>query len=87
MYKVKYHKQVIKFLQKQNKEIAKRVVNFFDELKYDLKIMSNYDVKELKGLKNRYRLRVSKFGVIFSIINNELVIEVIKADSRGGIYK
>ena len=87
MYKVKYHKQVIKFLQKQNKEIAKRVVNFFDELKYDLKIMSNYDVKELKGLKNKYRLRISKFRVIFSIINNELVIEVIKADGRGGIYK
>jgi mRNA interferase RelE/StbE len=87
MYNIKYNKQVVKFLAKQDKRITKKIINFFDKLKYDLAIMINYDVKELKGFKNHYRLRISKFRVIFVIIDNELIIQVIKANSRGDIYK
>ena len=86
MYKVKYHKQVVKFLQKQDKNIVIKIIKFFDEIKIDLDF-SNYDVKQLKGFENKYRLRISKYRIIFSIENDELVIEVIKAGSRGDIYK
>ena len=41
----------------------------------------------MEGFKNSYRLRISKFRVIFKIENNELLIEVIKAGSRGDVYK
>jgi mRNA interferase RelE/StbE len=86
MYKVKYHKNVIKFLQKQDKTIVKKIIGFFDEIKKDLNF-KNYDVKKLKGFENSFRLRISKFRIIFTVENNELLIEVIKADSRGDIYK
>jgi len=86
MYKVKYHKNVIKFLQKQDRSIVKKIIDFFDEVKKDLNF-KNYDVKKLKGFENSFRLRISKFRIIFTIENNELLIEVIKADSRGDIYK
>jgi len=46
MYKVKYHKNVVKFLQKQDKKIVKKIIGFFDEIKYDLNF-KNYDVKKL----------------------------------------
>jgi mRNA interferase RelE/StbE len=85
MYKVKYHKQVIKFL-KSHQDIAKKIILFFDEVKSDLNFQ-NYDVKKMEGFKNSYRLRISKFRVIFKIENNELLIEVIKAGSRGDVYK
>jgi mRNA interferase RelE/StbE len=86
MYKVKYHKNVIKFLQKQDRSIVKKIIDFFDEVKKDLNF-KNYDVKKLKGFENSFRLRISKFRIIFTVENNELLIEVIKADSRGDIYK
>jgi len=86
MYKVKYHKNVIKFLQKQDRSIVKKIIDFFDKVKKDLNF-KNYDVKKLKGLENSFRLRISKFRIIFTVENNELLIEVIKADSRGDIYK
>ena len=86
MYKVKYHKNVIKFLQKQDKTIVKKIIGFFDEIKKDLNF-KNYDVKKLKGFENSFRLRISKFRIIFTVENNELLIEVIKANSRGDIYK
>ncbi|NPA65645.1 MAG: type II toxin-antitoxin system RelE/ParE family toxin [Epsilonproteobacteria bacterium] len=86
MYRVKYHKQVVKFLQKQDKNVVLKIINFFDEIKIDLDF-SNYDVKQLKGFKNKYRLKISKYRIIFNIENDELLIEVIKAGSRGDIYK
>ncbi len=87
MYKVKYHKQVIKFLQKQDIKIRKEIVSFFDLLKtvpYDFK---HYDVKVFKGYPDTYRLRIRKYRVIFSIKDHEVLIEVIRAASRGDIYK
>ena len=49
MYRVKYHKQVIKFLQKQDKKLAKQIIEFFDLIKIDLDFR-NYDVKPKKQL-------------------------------------
>ncbi len=86
MYRVKYHKNVVKFLQKQDKKIVKKIVEVFDILKVDLDF-SKFDIKELKGFENIYRLRVSKYRIIFEIKDNELLIEIIKAGSRGDIYK
>ena len=86
MYRVKYSKNVIKFLQKQDKKIVKKIIEIFDELKIDLDF-SKFDIKDLKGFNNIYRLRVSKYRIIFEVIDNELLIEVIKAGSRGDIYK
>ena len=87
MYKVVYKKQVIKFLQSQDVSIRNKILNFFDTIKLDIKKIEKYDVKPLKGYKDKYRLRVSKYRVIFSIENDLLKIEVIKASSRGDVYK
>ncbi len=53
MYKVKYHKQVIKFLQKQDKKTVKIVIDFFDEIKKDLNF-KNHDVKPLLNPLKKY---------------------------------
>ena len=87
MYRVFYHKQVIKFLKKQDKNIVQKIINCFDDIKCNPKNFLNYDIKSLKGFEHKYRLRVSKYRVVFSIIDDELLIEVIKVDSRGDIYK
>ena len=87
VYRVRYKKQVIKFLQNQNETIRKRVVRFFDEIKekpYDFK---TYDVKAMQGMDGYFRLRISKYRIIFAIKDDLLIVEVIKAKSRGDIYK
>jgi len=87
MYKVVYRKQVVKFLQKQELPIRKKIVDFFDDIKVSKEHLYNYDVKPMKGFNDKYRLRIAKFRVVFSIEDEELVIEVIKSGSRGDIYK
>ncbi len=86
-YEVKYHKSVIKFLQKQNKDFAKRVLDSFDEIASN-PLGSTQDVKPLSGSpKNHYRLRIGKFRFLYELIDDELLIYCYDGDSRGGIYK
>ena len=87
VYKVKFKKQVIKFLQSQDMTIRTRILDFFDDIKDDPYNFKNYDVKMMQGLKNFYRLRISKYRVMFAIKDDVLIVEVVKAGSRGDVYK
>lgn len=42
--------------------------------------------KKLKGSKDLFRFRVGDYRVIYKIINNELIIEVVKVSHRRDIY-
>jgi mRNA interferase RelE/StbE len=86
-YEVKYHKVVIKFLQKQNKDFVKRALDAFDEIALN-PTESNQDIKPLSGSpKNHYRLRIGKFRFLYEVMDDKLLIYCYDADSRGGIYK
>jgi len=87
MYKVRYRKQVVKFLQQQDRNLAKKIVDIFDHLKYDPFDFRHYDIKKMQGMEQLYRLRVSKYRILFSIDNETVTIEVVRAKSRGDVYK
>jgi mRNA interferase RelE/StbE len=87
VYRVAYKKQVIKFLQKQDRSIREKVIGFFEEIKQNPNDFRVYDVKAMQGLDGYFRLRISKYRIIFSIKDDVLLIEVIKAKSRGDVYK
>lgn len=74
---IQYSKQAVKFLKKQDKPTAKRIISAIKELPYG-------DVKKLQG-KNGYRLRVGSFRIIFDKNGNILYIE--KIGNRGEVYK
>lgn len=74
---IKYSKQAVKFLHKQDKITQKRIVCAINNLPFG-------DVRKLQG-KIGYRLRVGQFRVIFDLAGNIIYIE--KIDNRGQIYK
>lgn len=87
MYKLDYHKKVIKFLAKQDLKFIEKVLDIFDEIAID-PYNSNYDIKPYKSSQNNYyRLRIGKYRFIYKIDSNEIIIYVSNADSRGDIYK
>jgi len=43
--------------------------------------------KKLKETENTYRIRTGNYRIIYSIINKELIIEVIKVGHRKDVYK
>ena len=74
---IKYSKQALKFLQKQDKTTQKRILKAINLLPLG-------DVKKLQN-KSGYRLRVGDFRIIFDKDGNIIFIE--KIDNRGQIYK
>jgi len=87
MYSVQYHKRVIKFLGKRDLKFRTQILDMFDDIAKN-PYASNYDIKPLKNSQNnKYRLRIGKYRFIYKIIDEEILIFVDDADSRGGIYK
>ncbi|EOS58458.1 MULTISPECIES: type II toxin-antitoxin system RelE family toxin [Paenibacillus] len=85
-YEIKFLKDAFKYLQKQDITTRNRILDH-------LKILSEnprhpeLDIKRMQGMENHFRLRVGSFRVIYSVIDNELIIIVVKIGSRGDIYK
>ena len=79
--KILYSKTSLKYLEKTEREITKKIV---DGIK---KLPGEGDIRKLKGEKvqNVFRLRIGKYRVIFSMEPEE--IRIIRIDTRGDIYK
>lgn len=80
IYKIKYNKAALKFLDKQDKKQRLRIYKAIYQLP------NNGDIKRLKGYNNKYRLRVGDFRIIYDKFDNELIISVINIDNRGQAY-
>ena len=77
--KIYYSKKFLKQFSKYNKQLQKRIYSSIQSL-------PSGDVKKLNSnIENLYRLRISKYRVIFQMYKNE--IKILKIDSRGDIYK
>ncbi len=74
---IKFSKQALKFLNKQDNTTKKRIlVSIYN--------LPSGDVKKLVGI-NSYRLRVGDFRIIFDKKCNVIFIE--KINNRGDVYK
>ncbi len=85
MFTLKYSKQANKVKAKMPKGIAERIET---ELEAVATSPATYqgDWKPLLG-SPFWRLRVGSWRAICEIINNELIIYVLKIGSRGDVYK
>ena len=79
-YRINIKKKAQKFINKQTKDQQIRLYKAIYNLPAG-------DIKKLQTFSDTYRLRVGKYRIIFEWIENEIVIDVIDADSRGDIYK
>jgi len=78
--KILYSKTFEKKFSKYNKKLQEKIFNAIQNL-------PNGDVKRLTGndIPPIYRLRVSKYRILFYM--NEEEIKILKIDSRGDVYK
>lgn len=79
--KLKLSKQAKKFIKKQDKQTAQRILISLNGLKEK---PFKGDIKVLKG-RQELRLRVGEFRIIFEEANEE--IHILEIGNRGDIYK
>lgn len=83
MYKLTIKKDALKTLAKVPAGIRKKIEDKIEKLK-----TSPYTVGEkMQGFDSHYRFRQGQWRVIYTVHNDELVVEVIKIGARGGVYK
>ena len=71
-------KQVMKYIDKQDKPTKERLTNALNNL-------PDGDVVPIVGLDNTFRLRVGDFRAVF--VKEHDIIKVTTINSRGQIYK
>ncbi len=79
--KFSYSKTSIKYLQKLERGIVRKMIEAIEKLPFE------GDINKLKGkkVKNIFRLRIRKFRFIY--LFEKEVIKIIKIDTRGDVYK
>lgn len=85
-YKVKFSSEAEKAIKKLDQPTAKRIITALDQLSEDPHYGPN--IKKMKGKEDKiYRLRVGNYRIIYEIVDNELIVFVVRIGPRGDIYK
>lgn len=82
MYDIIFEKQPLKFFNKLNKNLQDRIGKKVEKLKIDPKI----GVPLIGNFAGMYKLRVGDYRMIYKIINERLIVLVIKMGHRKNIY-
>lgn len=80
-YRIIIDKPAMKFLNKQPQAQRERL------LRAIYRLPESGDIRPMSGFQNRYRLRVGTFRVIYTILDDLLIVQVLTIGNRGDIYK
>ena len=83
-YKIEWRRSAIKELEKLPRPIISKIVSAVDNLS------SNpypEGVRKLVGSENSYRIRIGDYRVLYNIIKNKLIVEIVRVGHRKDIYR
>lgn len=83
-YEVKFSKGAKKQFRKLPLDVQQRIQTKINDLAIEPRPNG---VKKLQGDDNSYRLRVGDYRVIYEVVDNVLIVTVIKIGHRSDIYK
>jgi len=84
MYKVIIKKSAIKELENITKTYRLKIIQKIDDLASDPRPQG---VRKLENSTNNYRIRVGNYRIIYSIEDQNLLVEVIKVADRKEAYR
>jgi mRNA interferase RelE/StbE len=83
-YKIEWKRTAEKELERIDKQYISKIVKAVEKLAIDSHPSNS---KKLVGYKNIYRLRVGDYRVIYNIVEDKVIIEVIRVAHRKDVYK
>ena len=82
-YEIKWKRSAVKELKQLPKEIIARILRAVESLAND---PFPAGVKKLVGSNHTYRIREGDYRVIYDVLSETLVIEVIRVGHRKDVY-
>lgn len=83
VYKIQIKKKVIKYLETLRKKDAERIISAIQALAIEPRPTG---FKKLTG-EDAYRIRIGNYRVIYEILDDMLIVYILKAGPRGDVYK
>jgi mRNA interferase RelE/StbE len=83
-YQIEWKRSAIKELEKLPRPMISKIVSAVGNLS------SNpypQGVRKLVGSEDTYRIRIGDYRVLYNIIDNRLIIEIIRVGHRKDVYK
>jgi mRNA interferase RelE/StbE len=83
-YKIEWKRSATKELEKLPRPMISKIVSAVDNLS------SNpfpQGVRKLVGTEDTYRIRIGDYRVLYNIIQNRLIIEIVRVRHRKDAYK
>jgi mRNA interferase RelE/StbE len=83
-YKIEWKRSATKELEKLPRPMISKIVSAVDNLS------SNpfpQGVRKLVGTEDTYRIRIGDYRVLYNIIENRLIIEIVRVRHRKDAYK
>jgi len=87
MYTVDYDSKALKQLKKMDKFQAKIIIEWIEENLVDCTDPRKHGKPLTANLNEFWRYRVGNYRVVAQIIDNEVIINIIKIGHRKDIYK
>jgi mRNA interferase RelE/StbE len=82
-YKVEFSKGASKQFAKLSDELQKRIQNKIDQLVDNPRPDG---VAKLKNAENRYRIKIGVYRVLYNILDDILLVTVVKVGHRSKVY-
>ncbi len=86
-YRVRLHKRATKALLSLPKPLRTEFGRRIDLLAENPYRHPALDIKRLQGFDAIYRLRIGQYRLIYEIVDEELLVIVLKIGPRGDVYK
>lgn len=86
-YEILIHPRIAKAIKDLPKAHRVRLSEFIDALRENPVPFRKFDLKKLKGYKDRYRVRLGDFRLTYQVDKKAKVILVLKLERRGRAYK
>ena len=83
-FQIEWKRSALKELKKTPKETIQRIIEAVDELADD---PFPVGVRKISGTERTYRLRVGNYRVLYSVIQDKLLIEIIRVGHRKDVYR
>ena len=83
-YQIEWKRSALKELKKTPKETVIRIVQAIELLAFD---PFPTGTRKLSGAESSYRIRVGDYRVIYSVHEEQLLIEIVRVGHRKDVYR
>jgi mRNA interferase RelE/StbE len=83
-YTIEWKTSARKELRKLPPQIIKRIVTAVTELAADPRPMGS---RKLVGSQHTYRIRIGDYRVIYTVVDDKLIVEIVRVAHRKDVYR